>query len=205
MSVISASTPATWSVPSAKPPSTASVPSARDCIMPEQPDSRMVQSRPHSRSGAHLLSRFSFTCPPCLPTATALGLLPSRRCALTAGAGYQQQHRGQSDDGPHAQKGQRDAGGLCCPVVCLHIKAGQHQRRREGIGGEQETALKEQDAVPQEKGQDGAAQIGPPHLAEYQNHGHTDQEGGQSRSHHLSALLENHPPASVREALPASP
>ena len=33
-------------------------------IMPEQPDSRMVQSRPHSRSGAHLLSRFSFIMSP---------------------------------------------------------------------------------------------------------------------------------------------
>ena len=128
----------------------------------------------------------------CLPAAPALGLLPFHRRS-PAGAGRQQEHRRQGDDRPHAQEGQRNAWGLGRPVVCLHIKTGQHQGRGEGVGREQEPALEEQHAVPQEKGQDGAAQIGPPHLAEYQNHGHTDQEGGQRRGHHLSALLEDHP------------
>ena len=87
----------------------------------------------------------------------------------------------------------------CIPAY----QSGQHQRRGEGVGGEQEPALEEQDAVSQEKGQDGAPQIGAPHLPENQDHGHTHQEGGQRRGHHLPALLEEHPrrqsgrPASV--------
>lgn len=93
---------------------------------------------------------------------------------LAAGAGKHQKGCGQDDDRCHAQKSQRDTGGLSSPVVRLHIKSGQHQRRGEGVGREQEPALKEQNAVPQEKGQDGAAQIGAPHLPKNQDHGHTD-------------------------------
>ncbi len=114
--------------------------------------------------------------------------------------GRRQDHSRQNDDRRHTQEGQRNAGSLGGPVVFLHIKAGQHQRRGEGVGGEQEPALEEQNAVSQEKGQDGAAQICAPHLPENQDHGHTDQEGGQRRGHHLSPLLEDHPRRQPREA-----
>ena len=74
---------------------------------------------------------------------------------LAAGVGKHQKSCGQDDDRSNAQKSQRDTGGLGSPVVRLHIKASQHQRRGEGVGREQEPALEEQNAISQEKGQGG--------------------------------------------------
>lgn len=85
-----------------------------------------------------------------------------------------------------------NAGSLRGTVIFLHIKTGENQRRRKRISGEQEAALEEQDAIPQEERQQRATQISPAYLAEDQDHRHTDKARGKGSGNYLCALLEQH-------------
>ena len=108
---------------------------------------------------------------------------------LSAGMGKRKDCHGQDDDGCHTCKRQRNAGRLRGAVISLHIESGENQSGGEGIGGKQETALKEQNAISEKECQKRTAEIGSPHLTEDQNDGHTNQTGVEGGNHCLHALL----------------
>ena len=136
------------------------------------------------------------------PAATFFGFFLFRIARLFAGAGKQQYCHRQNQHCRYACQRQQSAWGLCSAVIRLHIKTGENQRRRKRVGREQEAALEEQNAIPQEERQKRPAQVGPTHLAENQDHRHTDQAGIESGCDYASELEDdrNLPPNARKQA-----